>query len=553
MSAPSSSPSILQQPRAVWAVAFASVIAFMGIGLVDPILPAIGAELHANKAQVELLFTSYMAVTGLAMLITGFVSSRIGAKRTLLLGLTFVVLFAGLAGASSTIGQIVGFRAGWGLGNALFIATALATIVGAASGGVASAIILYEAALGIGIATGPLLGGFLGGISWRAPFFGTATLMAVGFVAILVMLPKTPLPAKRISVLDPLKALRHRGLLTMGLTALFYNFGFFTLLAFTPFPLGMGAHELGLVFFGWGLALAISSVFVAPRVQARFGTLPGICGALSLFALLLAAMAVLTSVVPALVILVIVSGALLGVNNTLVTEAVMKVSPVERPVASAGYSFLRFIGGAIAPWLAGTLSDTYNDHVPYVVGTVGVLFALLTLYIGRATLGGLDNEASRVAEATERQPSGAGTILLAVDSSPAALEVTDVAGHAALERAVPVLVLHVREVDVMAEDAVELESAAQAQSALSDRIEQLRSLGVHADGVVRTSVGDHADVARTILDQVALTGPVVVVIGAGHRGAVARLMGGDVPALVQAGAGCDVYVVAPSSDRLSKV
>lgn len=33
--------SILRQPKAVWAVAFACVVAFMGLGLVDPILPAI--------------------------------------------------------------------------------------------------------------------------------------------------------------------------------------------------------------------------------------------------------------------------------------------------------------------------------------------------------------------------------------------------------------------------------------------------------------------------------------------------------------------------------
>lgn len=115
-----------------------------------------------------------MLVTGVAMLITGVVSSRIGAKKTLLAGLAIIIVFASLAGASSTIGQIVGFRAGWGLGNALFIATALAAIVGAASGGVARAIILYEAALGIGIAVGPLVGGVLGDISWRAPFFGVA-------------------------------------------------------------------------------------------------------------------------------------------------------------------------------------------------------------------------------------------------------------------------------------------------------------------------------------------------------------------------------------------
>ena len=66
----------------------------------------------------------------------------------------------------------------------------------------------------------------------------------------------------------------HRGLLITGLVALFYNFGFFTLLAYTPFPLEMGAHELGLVFFGWGLLLAISSVFAAPRLKHRFGVVP---------------------------------------------------------------------------------------------------------------------------------------------------------------------------------------------------------------------------------------------------------------------------------------
>ena len=52
-----SSPSILRQPRAVWAVAFACVIAFMGIGLVDPILPAIAESLEATPTQTELLFT----------------------------------------------------------------------------------------------------------------------------------------------------------------------------------------------------------------------------------------------------------------------------------------------------------------------------------------------------------------------------------------------------------------------------------------------------------------------------------------------------------------
>ncbi|MFK4980061.1 MFS transporter, partial [Klebsiella pneumoniae] len=78
----SAAPSVWKQPAQVWAVAFACVVAFMGIGLVDPILPAIAESLKATPVETELLFTSYLVVTGLAMLVTSWISSRIGAKAT---------------------------------------------------------------------------------------------------------------------------------------------------------------------------------------------------------------------------------------------------------------------------------------------------------------------------------------------------------------------------------------------------------------------------------------------------------------------------------------
>ena len=98
--------NLLKQPRAVLAVAFACVIAFMGIGLVDPILKPIADELGASPSQVSLLFTSYMAVMGLAMLVTGVVSSRIGAKKTLLAGLALIVVCSALAGSSVAAHQL---------------------------------------------------------------------------------------------------------------------------------------------------------------------------------------------------------------------------------------------------------------------------------------------------------------------------------------------------------------------------------------------------------------------------------------------------------------
>jgi predicted MFS family arabinose efflux permease len=335
---------------------------------------------------VSLLFTSYMAVMGVAMLITGVVSTRIGAKRTLLSGLALIIVFSALAGSSDTIGAIVGFRAGWGLGNALFIATALATIVASARGSVAQSIILFEAALGLGIAMGPIVGGQLGEISWRAPFYGVAALMAIALAATVFMLPSTPPAVRRTSLADPFRALRYPGLLTVALTALFYNMGFFTLLAFTPFPLDMSASQVGWIFFGWGVLLAVTSVWVAPWLEARMGVVNTALTSLSLFALDLVAMAVWTDSRTVLVLGVIVAGAFLGVNNTVITQAVMGAAPVERPVASAAYSFVRFSGGAVAPWLAGKLGEDVSIHAPFWMGAAAVVIGVAILFAGRRFL-----------------------------------------------------------------------------------------------------------------------------------------------------------------------
>ncbi|PSN94873.1 hypothetical protein B9Q06_07575, partial [Candidatus Marsarchaeota G2 archaeon ECH_B_2] len=70
-------------PRAVLATAFATFVAFMGIGVVDPLLPLIGREMGATPFQVEWLFTSYISVMAITMLISGYLATRLGSKRTL--------------------------------------------------------------------------------------------------------------------------------------------------------------------------------------------------------------------------------------------------------------------------------------------------------------------------------------------------------------------------------------------------------------------------------------------------------------------------------------
>ncbi|NYH78878.1 putative MFS family arabinose efflux permease [Actinopolyspora biskrensis] len=370
------------QPKAVWITAFAAVIAFMGIGLVDPILRSIAEALDAGPEQVTLLFSSYLGVQVIAMLITGAFSARFGAKRTVVTGLALIVLATLACALAGSVVQLVALRAVWGLGNALFIATALSVIVGAASGGQQAAILLYEAALGIGLSTGPLLGALLGHLSWRGPFAGTAVLMAVALILSVGFLPSDGGKSRDpIKLLDPLRALRHGALLRTSIGSALYTAAFFTVLAWSPFVLEFGAIAVGLVFFGWGICVAVAGVTLAPRLANRLGELGGTVLAVLMYAALLAIMTIDNKTV--LIVAIVVSGLASGLLNTLFTGSAMSVSKAPRPVASAGYNFCRWLGGALAATLVSHIATWFGSpQAPFAVGAVACLIAAGLLAVG---------------------------------------------------------------------------------------------------------------------------------------------------------------------------
>ena len=538
--------SPFKQPKAVFAVAFACVVSFMGIGLVDPILPSISHELHASPSEVTLLFTSYLVVTAVAMLITNWVSSRIGAKKTLITGLALIVVFSAAAGASPSIGAIIGFRAGWGVGNALFIATSLAVIVASASGGFAGAIVLYETALGVGIAMGPLLGGILGEISWRGPFFGVSALMAIALIATVILVEKTPKPPHKTSLSAPLRALRHRGLLTMALTALCYNWGFFTVLGYAPFPMNLSPIRLGLVFTAWGILVALFAVFGAPMLQGRLGIARTMYLNLALFAVVVLVIAIWTTDNAVLIPAVIVSGIFIGINNTVTTQAVMTVSPVERPVASAAYSFVRFIGGGLAPYVAGRLVIALNIHVPFYIASGAIVLGIIILSTGHHLLADAERVqaeqvGAHVAAAPAAGPTTAlipvegttpspdrhpsqGVILAAIDQSPVAALVTEAAARLALAEGQIVHVVHAQESVTAGDVGVEAEELDAARDLVSTHLDRLAAHHVPAEGQVLLHAADHGGAGRLIAEYATRIRAATIVLGAPTHGGLPALM-----------------------------
>lgn len=342
-----------------------------------------------------LLFTSYLFITAIAMLFTSWVASRLGTRTTLLVGLALIIVFAGLAAAGSSVTKIIGLRGGWGLGNALFISTALAAIVGASAGSSAGAIMLYETALGIGMAFGPLVGGLLGSWTWRAPFAGTAVLMALGFLAIMILLPRASTRPAPVSPTAGLRALGDPALLTLGGTALFYNYSFFALLAYSPFPLTAAAHArgvelgamgIGWVFFGWGMGLALTSVLVAPVLTRALGLIPTVVGSMVGLIAVMGLLALLHASLSGIIVMIVIGGLLQGIMNTALTETVMEATALPRSVASSAYSGVRFFGGAVSAAVAGPLAAALGAPAPYLVAAGALAIGILILLTRRETL-----------------------------------------------------------------------------------------------------------------------------------------------------------------------
>ena len=77
----------------------------------------------------------------------------------------------------------------------------------------------------------------------------------------------------------------------------------------------------------------------------------------------------------------------------------MSISPVDRPIASAGYSFVRFMGGAIAPLIASQLAERIAPAAAFWFGATGFLLAAVVCMVAVGVLRGADKSvAARNAE-----------------------------------------------------------------------------------------------------------------------------------------------------------
>ena len=171
------------------ALCLAAFIISVDVTIVNVALPTLVRSLGASTTQLQWVVDAYSLVFAALVLAAGSMSDRQGRKGTLLLGLA-VFASGSLAGALvNTTAELIAARAVMGLGAALMFPSTLSLLVNVFTerGERAKAIGIWGATTGVGIATGPIVGGWLLERYWWGSIFAFMALVAVAVAALVVV------------------------------------------------------------------------------------------------------------------------------------------------------------------------------------------------------------------------------------------------------------------------------------------------------------------------------------------------------------------------------
>ena len=186
------------RPRHPWGSLAVLCTSLLIISLDDTILtvalPAIVRALHASSSELQLIVDSYIVVLAGLLVLVGSVGDRVGRKWVFLTGL--VVFAAGSATSAfcTTPDLLIAARAVMGLGSAAIMPSTLSilTDVFTAPSERARAIGIWSGTAGLGVAIGPVAGGWLlSHFWWGSVFLVNVPIVIVSLVAACLLVPNS--------------------------------------------------------------------------------------------------------------------------------------------------------------------------------------------------------------------------------------------------------------------------------------------------------------------------------------------------------------------------
>ncbi|MCM3455241.1 multidrug efflux MFS transporter NorA [Heyndrickxia oleronia] len=351
-------------------------IVFLGIGLVIPVTPTIMNELHISGSVVGYM-VAFFALTQLILSpIAGRWVDRFGRKRMIIIGLIIFGISEFLFGIGKTIEVLFISRMLGGV-SAAFIMPAVTAFIADITTvkGRSKAMGYMSAAISTGFIIGPGLGGFLGEIGTRLPFFfaaGFAVVTAIISITVLHEPERNPEKEEETGQNKGWKRIFVPIYLISFIIIFIFSFGlasFESLFSlFVDHKFGFSPKDIAIVVTGGGIVGAIFQVGLFDRLTKWLGEIRLIRYCLIISAILVFLVTIVNTYFTILLVTVTVFVGF-DLMRPAVTTYLSKIAGDEQGFVGGMNSMFTSIGNVIGPIIGGILFD-FNLNYPFYFATV---------------------------------------------------------------------------------------------------------------------------------------------------------------------------------------
>lgn len=363
-------------------------IAFLGIGLVIPVLPTLMNELQINGKVVGYLTAAFAIAQLIVSPIAGKAVDKYGRKIMIVLGLFIFGFSELLFGLGKTIEVLFISRILGGISAAFIMPAVTAFIADITTMETRPKALGYmSAAISTGFIIGPGIGGFLAEFGTRVPFYFAGALGITAAILSILLLreperseenaenaPKQQSGFKR--VFEPMYFIAFI-LIFVGSFGLAAFESFFSL--FVDHKFGFTPKDIAIVITGSAIIGALAQVLLFDRLAQKWGEIKLIRYCLALSAILVFLMTYVSAYFSILLVTCLV---FIGFDlfRPAVTSYLSKIAGNEQGFVGGMNSMFTSLANILGPIIGGILFDI-NVNYPYYFATIVLVFGVLLTLI----------------------------------------------------------------------------------------------------------------------------------------------------------------------------
>lgn len=363
-------------------------IAFLGIGLVIPVLPTLMNEMHISGTTVGYLTASFAIAQLIFSPLVGRAVDKYGRKIMIVIGLFIFGLSEFLFGIGKEIEILFISRILGGISASFIMPAATAFIADITTIDTRSKALGYmSAAINTGFIIGPGIGGFLASLGTRVPFFFAGGLGITAGILSLILLSEPKRSEEKVEDVKEEKSLFKRIFVPMYLIAFVLIFitsfglasfeSFFSL--FVDHKFQFGPSKIALIITIGATFGVIAQVVLFDRLVNLWGEIKLIRNSILLSAILVFLMTVVSSNFSIFFVTFLV---FVGFDlfRPAVTSYLSKIAGNEQGFVGGMNSMFTSLANVFGPILGGMLFDININYTYYFATIMLVIGAILTLF-----------------------------------------------------------------------------------------------------------------------------------------------------------------------------